>query len=48
MKRIYKWIVFLLVLLVTANGVFYTAFADQDDHKKNEEAWKKGSESLRP
>jgi len=34
MNRIYKWIVFLLVLLVMANGVFYTAFADQDDHKE--------------
>ena len=34
MNGIHKCIVFLLVLLVTANGVFYTAFADQDDHKK--------------
>lgn len=34
MNRIHKWIVFLLAFLLTANGVFYTAFADHDDHKK--------------
>ena len=34
MNRIHKWIVFLLAFLLTANGVFYTAFADQDDHKE--------------
>jgi hypothetical protein len=34
MNRIPKWIVFLLAFLLTANGVFYTAFADHDDHKK--------------
>jgi len=34
MNRIYKWIVFLLVLLVTANGVFYSAFADHDDNNE--------------
>jgi len=33
MNRIHKWIVFLLALLLTAKGVFYAAFADQDDHK---------------
>jgi hypothetical protein len=41
MKRIYKWIVFLLVLLVAPNGVFYTAFADQDDHKGTSKHHKK-------
>jgi cell division protein FtsI/penicillin-binding protein 2 len=33
MNGIHKWIVFLLTFLLTANGVFYTAFADHDDHK---------------
>ncbi|MFZ0448216.1 MAG: diheme cytochrome c [Desulfatiglandaceae bacterium] len=32
--QIHKWILFLLTFLVTANGVFYPAFADHDDHKE--------------
>ena len=34
MNSIHKWIVFLLAFLLTANGVFYTAFADEDEHKE--------------
>ena len=34
MNRIHTWIVVLLFFLLTANGVFYTAFADPDDHDK--------------
>jgi hypothetical protein len=34
MNRIHKWIFFLLALLLTADGVFYTVFADQDDHNE--------------
>jgi len=33
--QIDKWILFLLTFLLTANGVFYAAFADHDDHKEN-------------
>ena len=33
MNRIHRWIVFLLVFLLTANGVLFTAFADHNDHK---------------
>jgi len=35
MNRIHKWIVFLLVFLLTVNGIFYTALADHNgQHKK--------------
>ena len=34
MNIIHKWTAFLLTFLLTANGVFYTAFADHDDHKE--------------
>jgi hypothetical protein len=34
--QIHKWILFLLTFLVTANGVFYPAFADHDDHKERQ------------
>jgi len=34
MNRTHKWFVFLSAFLVMTNGVFYTAFADQDDHKE--------------
>jgi hypothetical protein len=33
--------VFLLTFLLTANGVFYTAFADYDDHKEKSRYQKK-------
>ncbi|MEJ2366454.1 MAG: diheme cytochrome c [Deltaproteobacteria bacterium] len=32
--QIHKWILFLLVFLLTAGGGFYTALADHDDHGK--------------
>ena len=41
MNRIHKWVVFLLTFLLTANGVFYTAFADYDDHKEKSRYQKK-------
>ena len=41
MNRGYKWLVFLSVFLLTANGVFYAAFADQDDHKEKRRHQKK-------
>jgi len=41
MNRIYKLLVFLLTFLLTANGVFYTAFADHDDHEKKSRHQKK-------
>lgn len=41
MSRIHKWPVFLLTFLLTANGVFYTAFADHDDHKEKNRYQKK-------
>ena len=34
MNKIQKWIVILLVFLLTANGILYTALADHNDHKK--------------
>jgi hypothetical protein len=34
--QIHKWILFLFTFLVTANGVFYPAFADHDDHKERQ------------
>jgi len=34
MNRIHKWTVFLLVFLLTVNGVFYVAFADHDGFKE--------------
>lgn len=33
MNRIYKWIIFLLALLVAVNGVMYTACADHDSNE---------------
>ncbi|MFH2047270.1 MAG: diheme cytochrome c [Pseudomonadota bacterium] len=33
MNRMHKWIIFLLAFLLMANGVFSTAFADDDDHR---------------
>jgi len=41
MNRIHKWIVFLLTFLLTANGVFYTVFADHDDHEEKSRYQKK-------
>jgi hypothetical protein len=35
MKKMHKWIVLLLAFLLTANGVFYTTFADDDDHREH-------------
>jgi hypothetical protein len=35
MNRIYKWIVFLSVFLLSANSVLYTALADHNDHKRS-------------
>jgi hypothetical protein len=32
--RMHKWILFLLVFLLTASGDFYAALADDDDHGK--------------
>ncbi len=34
MNRIHKYIVFLLAFLLIANGVFYTAFAEEDDYEE--------------
>ncbi len=34
MKRIQKWIIFLVVLLMMANGTFYAALADHDGNKE--------------
>ncbi|MGB5155966.1 diheme cytochrome c [Desulfobacterium sp. N47] len=33
MKRMHKWFILLLAFLLMTNGVFYTAFADDDDHR---------------
>ena len=41
MNRIHKWLLFLLTFLLTTNGVFYTAFADHDDHEKKSRYQKK-------
>jgi len=30
--QIHKWILFLLICLLSSSGVFYAAFADHDDH----------------
>ncbi len=34
MRRAQKWIIVLGAVLLLASGVFYTAMADHDDHKK--------------
>lgn len=41
MNRVHKWIIFPLTFLLTANGVFYTAFADHDDHEEKNRYQKK-------
>jgi len=34
MNRARKWVIFLVVLLLTTNGVFYIALADGDEYKE--------------
>ena len=41
MSKIYKWIVILLVFLLSANGIFCTALADHNDHKRSRKHQKK-------